>query len=889
MPKLLRPQTYPYAISSTGPYRGLLVRKYPCWEAKGPVRDLFMNEIAGKIKTCLEQCLPESNSFVGFSLFMVGKLPEKTKPTIMIVSDDKRRRKEAFQVVKSKNVLTLYGFELGHCAVAAEFEDLRQLGSAETTSSSSKESPDDYDNDDYNDKSIRRDNDGDEPGAEILSLLSAEACAFEAPDDKEPTRLYFNTPRNPHSHISTSATCGGLFWHQGDDYALTMAHAIHPIRRAVVSPEPYGDSSSQSDDFEITGMEDWDEDDEGGDTITLTAITSPGSQTPSELSDSEDSLLKRNDSRLSSDLSFQTRFAAGPSVIYEENCVMEDYEDDEDIPEICERVGSVIAVDKVLDIAVIKIRQNISGSRPLLAHPLRWFLAFDDVLTQTSITVKTTHHTEIKGQRSPTPFYTRLPGTDNFLELYSVQLRTPLRPGDSGSWAFNDKEQLAGFVVAGNPQTGSCLLLPAKQALQSVESLLIKRARPTGPLSADWPGLLSLAEAQKTVFGEKRDDDGMTVASSLPPPSIFSQRMDRGTPSTTTASQERRPVASLVRQGLSREDAGSASSFVSKGDFLEDQVARLRRELERAWEIIQEKDKHLQYVLTGNFNHVLRPPVEYMALPQSGLDYSLPFSPVEDSTQDRSQLSPSEQSHSLNVMVSDDSQTANPETTAAGHYFPTASLVQSVKNSLEAWKTKMNDTMEEQKTMWQAQVAANEALSKENKELKQGIIQARKEIWLMAAAQRSDATHQELLKVADNLGRVLHRNSDDPEATRGPRKVQKEPDQNEAMPVDIPSVSRPNQGLGVHMNKTHDPFRDILSQWGGNRMQGKPMIDASGIERPGERRILKPKSRLNSPLSSLRGLATMRGLRASLSDVGGGINTVPEEDEDKTIDDEKGH
>ncbi|KAI0107593.1 hypothetical protein GGR51DRAFT_153401 [Nemania sp. FL0031] len=82
MPKLLRPQTYRYANSSTGPYRGLLVRKYPCWEAQGPVRDVFTKEIAGKIKTCLEQCLPESNSFIGFSLFMVGKLPEKTKPTI---------------------------------------------------------------------------------------------------------------------------------------------------------------------------------------------------------------------------------------------------------------------------------------------------------------------------------------------------------------------------------------------------------------------------------------------------------------------------------------------------------------------------------------------------------------------------------------------------------------------------------------------------------------------------------------------------------------------------------------------------------------------------------------------------------------------------------------
>ncbi|KAJ8120408.1 hypothetical protein O1611_g10374 [Lasiodiplodia mahajangana] len=469
MPKILRPQTYPYANSSTGPYRGLLVRKYPCWEAQGPVRDVFTKEIARKIKTCLEQCLPESNSFIGFSLFMVGKLPEKTKPTIMIVSDDKPRRRAAFQLVKSKNILVTYpGFELGHCSVAAEFEDLRRLGSDSTSLTSSFGSIEDFEDFQYL-------TDEEEPGTEVLSLLSVEACAFETPDGKKPTRLYFHTSPKSHSHGSASATCGGLIQYRDEIYALTMAHAIHPTRHVPVTPELQSDSSSESDDFEITGMDDWDEDDEE-DTKPLTATTSLGSKTSSELSDSEASLLRRPDSQLSSEITVSARVGTGPPVIFEQDYIMYENEDDgydehsEEVPEICERIGSVVGVDQELDIAVIKTTLNISTTNSKgapFAHQISDSFAEVDS-SSTSIVIKTTHHLEIKGQRSPTPFYTRLPGSSNFLELYGVKLSTSVLPGDCGSWAFNDKGEFTGLVVAGNPETASCLLLPSERALGKI-------------------------------------------------------------------------------------------------------------------------------------------------------------------------------------------------------------------------------------------------------------------------------------------------------------------------------------------------------------------------------------------------------------------------------------
>ncbi|KAI0450624.1 hypothetical protein F5B21DRAFT_508037 [Xylaria acuta] len=233
-----------------------------------------------------------------------------------------------------------------------------------------------------------------------------------------------------------------------------MAHAIHPSRHAVMSPEPHSDLSSQSDDFEITGMDDWDEDDEE-DTKTLTAITSPGSKTSSENSDSDESLLKPYDSHISSEISIKSRAGTGFSMVHKEDCTMDNYEgygeneneEDDDVFDMCEPIGSIVSVDEALDIAVVKMTPDKPTMGSFYGRFLEELLTDSDS-TNPPIIIKTTHHPEIRGERSMMPFYTRLPGKSNFLELYSVQLSTPVRPRDSGSWAFNDNGELASFIIS---------------------------------------------------------------------------------------------------------------------------------------------------------------------------------------------------------------------------------------------------------------------------------------------------------------------------------------------------------------------------------------------------------------------------------------------------------
>ncbi|GAP83385.2 putative PNG1 protein [Rosellinia necatrix] len=847
MPNFLRPQTFPYASSSTGPYRGLLVRKYPCWDARGPARDLFMGEIAGKIKECLEQCLLESNSFVGFSLFMVGKLPEKTKPTIMIVSDDKIRRKAAFQTIKSRNIMSSYpGFEIGHCSVAAEFEDLRPLGlstaSSDASSASLTASFDPGPSSDHcseleEDEEEEVEEEG-EPGMDILTLLSTEVCAFGFPRGTEPTRLHFHTSPKLHLHSqdSASATCGGLFRFENGIYTLTMAHAILPARHTTASPKPAAsEESSSSDDFEITGMDDWDDDD--GDVKTLTAITSPGSRSASEFSDSEESLLRCYDSQMSSEIGTRTRRSTGPPIIYQEDSDLDgdiyaqenededEGEDDEEEDGIegCEWVGSVVAVDQILDIAVIKITPGISATGPSYVSPgmvmdINHYLRADSPANggsnDTSIVIKTIHRSRHRGQRSLTPFYTRLPGTSTFLELFSANVHAPIRQGGSGSWAFNEAGELVGFVIAGNLETGSCLLLPAKSALTSIYSLLLSREE---PVRVRPPIALSQAASPAVMFGSMRDDDDATVASSVPPPSIFSYRMDRGTSSTSAlstiaASHEHEPENWYTRRSLPRGDAGQTGYFASKGNFLEDQIARLRRELERAWEIIKEKDEQLQRFITRDARY--------------------------------------------NPGDKDDQQSG----------------LKALQREMETNR----GLIEEARAMWREQVTANEVLNQENKELRKGISKAIEETNQVHEVTKKThdpgevakifpftpitvSSDDRLLKITTNLEYVLFDNS-----AKDKVKPEFEKSSRSAL-MSIPPF--PGPGIAPRSGDTTPQLSALVTP---------TPIPRTPIPRTPkeERRILTPRSRLKSlPM-------TLKGQSPSLSDIGKGIETVVEVDEE---------
>ncbi|KAL7783695.1 hypothetical protein V8C43DRAFT_309338 [Trichoderma afarasin] len=126
------PKTWPYAQSSAQDSVGkLLGTLHPgllgdilCWEAKGEARRLFESSLKKSILDYLlehSDKAQESGSYLSIPLFMVGKRAKRAKPVVMLVSDDKVARKEAYDLILHSDIMTKYpGFELGH----SDFEKL---------------------------------------------------------------------------------------------------------------------------------------------------------------------------------------------------------------------------------------------------------------------------------------------------------------------------------------------------------------------------------------------------------------------------------------------------------------------------------------------------------------------------------------------------------------------------------------------------------------------------------------------------------------------------------------------------------------------------------------------------------------------------------------------
>ncbi|KAK7943815.1 uncharacterized protein PG986_012928 [Apiospora aurea] len=475
MQRYRRPDTskWPYAADSTGVYRGLLKQKYPYWVATGPARDLFTTEIYGSLNSMLRNSLPESNSIMSLTLFMIGKAPLKTNPTIMVVSDDKPRRKEAFEKIKASRILADYpGFELGHCDFAAEHEDLRQLGT------------------------------GDIPPLDFSTDAQPETI-FACADTFGVPKWGLHKPTSVHFHdglgrkTSSSVTCSGLFAHDNSYYIITAAHVM---TRSPQPPDPsydtaLGESGSDSDDCEITGLDDWDSD---TDDEMLSSVTSHGSITSSSAgSDNEERLAGRKSSHQSppsvgtvpEETFEQVPETVEPSPAKEKGAA---------IHELCAPLGSVTFIDGELDLVLVRMwgrspYDEVSLKRLPNVKPLDpqayWDERFWDRegAAGSSATVLTASKGPISGKQLSMPFYTRLPGAHDFQMLHPFHLDIPLSAGDSGSWVVGgDDQELIGFVVSGSPKTGLCLVCPAKGAIRTFADRLYQRsvAPAAGPASS---------------------------------------------------------------------------------------------------------------------------------------------------------------------------------------------------------------------------------------------------------------------------------------------------------------------------------------------------------------------------------------------------------------------
>lgn len=70
------------------------------YEAVGEAIAIFTDKLAIAIRDQFHDNLRDTAGLVVFSLFMVGKSPDRTKPLAMLVSNNKQFRTEAFRAIK---------------------------------------------------------------------------------------------------------------------------------------------------------------------------------------------------------------------------------------------------------------------------------------------------------------------------------------------------------------------------------------------------------------------------------------------------------------------------------------------------------------------------------------------------------------------------------------------------------------------------------------------------------------------------------------------------------------------------------------------------------------------------------------------------------------------
>lgn len=515
---LRKPKTWPYAASSTGRHRGSLPfrafgLRVQVYEAVGEARTIFVEQLSGTVIAYINQNATKiqiSGSYVDLSLFMMGKAPDRTKPMVMIVSEDKDARLEAFRLVKDSGIMENYpGFDLGHMPLKAEFENLQPLGGAASPG---------FSPDTLTTAPIMENYPGFNLGHMPLRTELGDLHPFGGPESFGFSREMLATTPNQMGHdVFTASSGSSMFWRRlyvfgrGNDQGTArlatsggVVHAsgrfyLHTVQHVFASPPPTPRKSfpeteySPDDEWDATGMDDFD-DDEDDDDDSLAAITSRGSQTPPWLR-SYTSETEPADSPFFEHQSRHTEFAAGLSNKLErlggngedagESLTSSPRATDYDsVPQPHEtlvisrndknmtKIGEPVLISEQFDSVLIPIDLDLAKKLGISisdmgrdALPLEDFDHHIETSPRdTAIQTTTSNAGLVRGSLSGSPSFVRLPNTTVFQEVYLAKMETPLVSGDCGSWIRNAATgKIFGHVVGGSPTTGLAIIMPANK------------------------------------------------------------------------------------------------------------------------------------------------------------------------------------------------------------------------------------------------------------------------------------------------------------------------------------------------------------------------------------------------------------------------------------------
>ncbi|KAK0369160.1 protein PNG1 [Colletotrichum limetticola] len=289
-----------------------------------------------------------------------------------------------------------------------------------------------------------------------------------------------------------TATVGGLVSFHGRLMFLT----VQPFPEETITPINAGSladgngSDEESDDCELTGWSDFENDDDDDsallDTIADEASTISSIPAPAEPA---------------------KKLQSGPQDLMPST----EQEPSMDQHSGAIATGEVVFSSKELFYALVEVSPSVllqlgDERAHAQAVPLESYLDYvESAPCDAAVEVTTPEGRSIGGTLSGTPTSCRPPGRRDFIQVYSAKLNSPIASGEYGSWLRNAKSRkIYGHVFSVKLLGNETMVVPAHQVLrQALEKLSQNSMNRTADLErhTEYPGCPSEKSATKTSSG----------------------------------------------------------------------------------------------------------------------------------------------------------------------------------------------------------------------------------------------------------------------------------------------------------------------------------------------------------------------------------------------------
>ncbi|KAK2879511.1 hypothetical protein FQN49_000813 [Arthroderma sp. PD_2] len=465
------------------PFEGL-PRRYSCWEAVGPVRELYDSELGPAI-TAFFNGYPPSRACVYISICMIGKTEDTAAPKVIFSSPDETVRKCMRKHVEQSSIMAsdrFHGIKLGDSSErpGTQIKYRASRGGGESSSVNLWTDPDPME-DPYA-QGYTQDTDpftSVTPGFEPFLVEVEEDTRNISRDQIFSTKRQIDIGdclliRNLLDHTSsfTRVTAGPILFHGDREYVLTVSHALGgggpPLEGYATQPT-----------CSIDGLSDDDSDsneDKEQELSRKAGFTSKGglANSRSSMEYERDTLsMAHSEARCDNRTQNDTRYTQG-----EQGGEME-------FPESSYERASARPIGTVwlssgisgLDYALI----DVTGQTELYPNMLRLSDRTPSRLPVLGIAgvpprpvriyAAIPSSPPVSGTLQPNATLVRLPNSVQFRRMYEVNLQTILTTGDSGSAIINSENgSFYGLIFAGTPGTGTGFLLPAQEVVEHIKS-----------------------------------------------------------------------------------------------------------------------------------------------------------------------------------------------------------------------------------------------------------------------------------------------------------------------------------------------------------------------------------------------------------------------------------